>query len=99
MLSLISREEIVLWADDIIANADEPEYFFIEVSLSHDVNDLVEVLNKYFAAASLAQRNSWYCIIKAFALSPCILTAVKNCFHAQPRAESSRERSKRRGIS
>lgn len=44
---LISREEIVLWADHIIANADEPEYFFIEVSLSHDVNGLVEVLNKY----------------------------------------------------
>jgi hypothetical protein len=46
-LGLISREEIVLWADHIIANADEPEYFFIEVSLSHDVNGLVEVLNKY----------------------------------------------------
>lgn len=46
-LGLISREEIVLWADHIIANADELEYFFIEVSLSHDVNGLVEVLNKY----------------------------------------------------
>jgi hypothetical protein len=46
-LGLVSREEIVLWADHIIANADEPEYSFIEVSLSHDVNGLVEVLNKY----------------------------------------------------
>jgi hypothetical protein len=46
-LGLISREEIVLWADYIITNADEPEYFFIEVSLSHNVNGLVEVINKY----------------------------------------------------
>lgn len=43
--SLISREEIVLWADHIIANADEPECFFIEVSLSSDINSLMEVLN------------------------------------------------------
>jgi|GEM_PF-1717526 len=46
-LGLISRDEIVAWADHIITNADEPDYFFIEVSLSHDVNGLIEVLNKY----------------------------------------------------
>ncbi|MBB5395274.1 hypothetical protein [Mucilaginibacter sp. AK015] len=46
-LGLISREEVVLWADRIIAETDEPDYFFIEVSLSHDVNGLIEVLNKY----------------------------------------------------
>ncbi|QHS56406.1 hypothetical protein GWR56_12975 [Mucilaginibacter sp. 14171R-50] len=46
-LGLISREEIVLWADRIIADTDEPDYFFIEVSLSGDVNGLVEVLHKY----------------------------------------------------
>ncbi|MES2827116.1 MAG: hypothetical protein V4687_03145 [Bacteroidota bacterium] len=46
-LGLISREEIVLWADNIIANADEPEYFFIEASLSQDINGLIELLNRY----------------------------------------------------
>ncbi|MBK0379732.1 hypothetical protein [Mucilaginibacter segetis] len=46
-LGLISREEVVLWADNIIANADDPHYFFIEVSLSHDLNNLIEVLNRY----------------------------------------------------
>lgn len=44
-LDLISREEIVLWADNIIANTEDPDYFFIEVSLSHDLNGLIEVLN------------------------------------------------------
>ena len=44
---LVSKDEIVAWADSIIAIEDEPDYFFIELSLSSDVNGLVEVLNKY----------------------------------------------------
>jgi hypothetical protein len=46
-LGLISKDEIVAWADQKIINADEADYFFIEVSLSHDVNSLIELLNKY----------------------------------------------------
>lgn len=45
-LGLVSRDEIIAWADNIILQTDEPDYFFIEVSLCHDVNQLVEVLNK-----------------------------------------------------
>jgi len=46
-LGLVSREEIITWADDIIKTTYEPDYFFIELSLSHDINGLIEVLNKY----------------------------------------------------
>ncbi len=46
-VGLISKNEVVAWADDIIVNAVEPDYFFIELSLSHDVNGIIEVLNKY----------------------------------------------------
>jgi hypothetical protein len=46
-LGVISKEEIIAWADQIIANTEEPDYFFIELSLSHDINGLLEVLDKY----------------------------------------------------
>ena len=42
---LISKEEIVTWADSIIATEDEPDYFFIELSLAKDSNALIEILN------------------------------------------------------
>jgi hypothetical protein len=48
---LISREEIVAWADEIIKADDEPDYFFIEISLSNDVNNLLEILNEYVIAS------------------------------------------------
>jgi len=44
-LGLISKQEIVLWADWIISTEEKPDYFFIEISLSHDVNELLTVLN------------------------------------------------------
>ena len=44
---LFSRDEIVLWADQIIAKENEPDYFFIDISLSHDVNNLITTLNQY----------------------------------------------------
>ncbi|WP_426669399.1 SMI1/KNR4 family protein [Mucilaginibacter sp. McL0603] len=44
-LGVISKEEIVQRADWIISTEDEPDYFFIEISLSHDVNELLTVLN------------------------------------------------------
>jgi len=46
-LGLISKDEVVAWADNIITTTDEPDYFFIELSLSHNTNALMEVLNKY----------------------------------------------------
>ena len=47
--SLVSPNTIVAWADEIIKSADEPDYFFIEISLSSDVNQLLEILNRYDA--------------------------------------------------
>lgn len=44
--NLILKEEVVSWADEIIVNTDEPDYFFIELSLSHHKNDLIEAINK-----------------------------------------------------
>jgi len=44
-VGLITRKEVIDRADWIIATEDEPDYFFIELSLSHDVNELLTVLN------------------------------------------------------
>jgi len=44
-VGLITRKEVIVRADWIIATEDEPDYFFIELSLSHDVNELFTVLN------------------------------------------------------
>jgi hypothetical protein len=46
-LGVISKDEVVAWADQIIADTEEPDYFFIELSLSRDVNGLLEVLDRY----------------------------------------------------
>lgn len=44
---LVSKSEVTNWADGIIINTDEPDYFFIEISLSSCANDLLEVINRY----------------------------------------------------
>ena len=41
---IISKDEIVTWADNIIANEDEPDYFFIEISMSGNINNLSSLL-------------------------------------------------------
>jgi len=46
-LGVILKDEVVAWADQIIADTEEPDYFFIELSLSHDINSLLEVLDRY----------------------------------------------------
>ncbi|RFZ85066.1 hypothetical protein DYU05_05545 [Mucilaginibacter terrenus] len=44
---VISKEEIVAWADQLIEEADEPDYFLMELALCNDVNCLVELLDKH----------------------------------------------------
>jgi hypothetical protein len=46
---LISKDEIVTWADGIIKNESEPDYFFIELSLSPDTNSVAEILDQYLS--------------------------------------------------
>jgi hypothetical protein len=41
---LKTKQDVIKWADWIIATEDEPHQFFIEMSTSHDVNDLITVL-------------------------------------------------------
>jgi len=48
---LISKEEIIAWADEIIQAEDEPDYFFIEMSLSGNTNNLLAILNEYVTAS------------------------------------------------
>ena len=42
---LMTKQHVVDWADWIIATEDSPHHFFIEMSLSHDLNQLVSVLD------------------------------------------------------
>jgi len=42
---IISKQEITAWADSIIVVEDEPDYFFIELSLCADINNVFEILN------------------------------------------------------
>jgi hypothetical protein len=43
---VISKKQITNWADKIIMEDENPDYFFIELSLGRD-DQLIEVLNKY----------------------------------------------------
>lgn len=49
---LISRQEVIDWADQFILAEDEPNHFFIEVSLSHDLNELLSVIRPLAAPES-----------------------------------------------
>ena len=44
IFGIISRKAVIEWADNIIASEDNPDYFFIELSLSHDLNSLLSVI-------------------------------------------------------
>jgi hypothetical protein len=41
---LVSAKEVVEWADNIILEQDQPDYFFIELSLASNTDKLLEVL-------------------------------------------------------
>lgn len=49
ILGLVSKNDVILWADDIILKTEEPDYFFIEVSLCSNTNNLIEVIGAYSA--------------------------------------------------
>lgn len=42
---VVSKDKVVAWADDIIKNTDEPDFFFIELSMAGNVNRLIEVFD------------------------------------------------------
>jgi hypothetical protein len=47
VLGLVSKHDVILWADDIILKTYEPDYFFIEISLCSNTNNLIEVIGEY----------------------------------------------------
>ncbi len=42
---LVSKAEVVKWADDIILTEDDPDYFFIELSLASNINQLLNIIS------------------------------------------------------
>ena len=42
--NFVTKKEVVAWADGIIMHEDEPDPFFIDISLSHDKNELMSLL-------------------------------------------------------
>jgi hypothetical protein len=42
---VVSVREVVAWADTIIVNENEPDYFFIELSLCSDLNGMLQVIS------------------------------------------------------
>ena len=46
---LLDKNEVIKWADNIITNDNEPDFFIIELSLSghKNLNDTVSLLNEY----------------------------------------------------
>jgi len=42
---LMTKQEMIDWADWIIATETEPHHFFIELSLSHNANELITLLD------------------------------------------------------
>lgn len=43
--SLKTKQQVIDWADWIIATEDKPHHFFIEMSTSHNLKDLISVLD------------------------------------------------------
>lgn len=44
---IVSRNQIIAWADNIISKESEADFFFIEVSLSNNDHDLISVLGRH----------------------------------------------------
>jgi hypothetical protein len=60
---LMTKEEIVWNADWIIATEDEPNPFFIDISLSHDVNELSTVLTSIDLADDIFQTRAFFGVV------------------------------------
>ncbi len=45
---LIDKQEVIAWADSIVVEEEEPDYFFIELSLVKNRNEAISILSQYF---------------------------------------------------
>jgi hypothetical protein len=60
---LMTRQSVVERADWIIATEDEPHHFFIEMSLSHDLNELITVLDSIYLTEDILQVRAFFGVI------------------------------------
>ena len=56
-LELISKSEVISWADNVVAKTDQPDLAVIEVSLAknHYINDILKVLEDVGGTIDLAR--------------------------------------------
>lgn len=44
---IVQKNDVIQWADKIINDTDAPDYFFIELSLGNNANNLIEIIGQY----------------------------------------------------
>lgn len=52
LYKLVTKEHVTHWADSIVKAAHEPAYFFIELSLAKDKNEIFEIIGNDYAIKS-----------------------------------------------
>jgi SMI1 / KNR4 family (SUKH-1) len=57
---LMTKEDVVFRADWIIATEEEPHHFFIEMSLSHDLDELITVLTSINLTEDVMQVRAFF---------------------------------------
>lgn len=60
---LMTKEDVVSRADWIIATEDNPHHFFIEMSLSHDLNELITVIDSMNLTDDLLQVRAFFGVV------------------------------------
>ena len=60
---LMTKEDVINRADWIIATEDDPHHFFIEMSLSHDLNELITVIDSMNLTDDLLQVRAFFGVI------------------------------------
>jgi hypothetical protein len=57
---LMTKEDVIFRADWIIATEEDPDHFFIEMSLSRNMNELITVLDSIHLTESITQMRAFF---------------------------------------
>lgn len=71
---LMTREGVVVWADRIIATEEGPHQFFIEMSLSRDLNELITILHSIYITDEILQVRAFFSMVYTKLLADQITT-------------------------
>ncbi|MFA6249616.1 MAG: hypothetical protein WC615_21945 [Mucilaginibacter sp.] len=65
---VITPARVIVWADEMIMAHDEPNYFFIELSLSGNKNEIIEVINRHVVTSDnpICTRVLLGCVYRSF---------------------------------